>query len=124
MMTLMRDGGFPMWFIVACGLVAVGGAFRYAFQPDAARLGFVRYMASATLFATLAGLLLDVAAVCRALAGQGPIPPEVLAKDGQMPMFLLGGLTEAMSPGILGFLLLALVALVCGVGRSRQAVQA
>jgi hypothetical protein len=124
MMTLMRNGGFPMWFIVAFGLVALGGAFRYAFQPDAARLGFVKYMASATLFATLAGLFMDVAAVCRALAGQGPIPPEALAKEGQMATFLFGGITEAMSPGILGFLLLTLVALVCGVGRCRQVAQA
>jgi hypothetical protein len=124
MMTLMRDGGFPMWFIVACGLVALGGAFRYAFQPDAARLGFVKYMASATLFATLAGLFLDVAAVCRALAGQGPIPTEALAQDGHIATFLFRGLTEAMSPALVGFLLLALVALVCGVGRSRQAAPA
>ena len=120
MMTLMRDGGFPMWWIVAFGLVALGSAFRYAFQPDAARLGFVKYMAAATLCATLSGLFLDVAAVCRALAGQGRIPAEALAQDGQLPQLLFQGLTEAISPAILGFLLLSLVALVGAVGRSRQ----
>lgn len=124
MMTLMRNGGFPMWFIVAFGLVALGGAIRYAFRPDAARLGFVKHMATATLFSTLTGTLADMAAMFTFFAGRGGAPAMDLAKEPQWPVILMGGLAESTSPGIMGFTLLSLTALLCAVGQSREGRQA
>jgi hypothetical protein len=123
MMTLMRNGGFPMWFIVAFGLVALGGAVRYAFRPDDARLGFVKNMGAATLFSTLTGLFADIAALFTFFAGRGGAPAMDLAKETQWPVLLMNGLAEATSPGIMGFTLLSLTALMCAVGQSRQGRQ-
>jgi hypothetical protein len=124
MMTLMRNGGFPMWFIVAFGLVALGGAIRYAFRPDDARLGFVKYMAGATLFSTLTGFLADLAAVFAFFAGRRGEPALDVVKETQWPVQLMAGLAESTSPGIIGFTLLSLTALLCAVGQSRQGRQA
>ena len=34
MLTLLRDGGIPMWFILAFGLVSLVIAIRYAMRPE------------------------------------------------------------------------------------------
>src|SRR5579859_6089966 len=55
MLTLFRDGGFPMWFVLFFGFGGLATAFVYAVRPDAKREGFIRWMIAATIFATLSG---------------------------------------------------------------------
>jgi hypothetical protein len=56
MMTLMQEGGVPMWFILAFGLAALTSAVRYALRPEARVRGLMMGMSLATLFASLAAL--------------------------------------------------------------------
>jgi hypothetical protein len=117
MLTLFREGGFPMWFILAFGLVTLGAAARYAARPDGRRLGFIRAMALATLFSTLNGVAADLAAVghnvsARYNGGYGDLP---------VPAILLQGFAESMSPAIVGLTMLSLVALIVAVGATREA---
>jgi uncharacterized membrane protein len=42
MMTLFREGGFPMWFLLAFGLLLLVSGARFAMRPDRARLGRAR----------------------------------------------------------------------------------
>ncbi len=55
MLQLIRNGGFPMFFILAFGLIALGLAARFASKPVREQLALVRAMSSATLYATLTG---------------------------------------------------------------------
>src|SRR5207249_1717062 len=73
MLDLMRNGGFPMWIILLFGLLALGSAARYALRPDAQRVGFIKAMGRATLFATLAGTAADLGAVFIHLSGEAEV---------------------------------------------------
>src|SRR5262245_7409695 len=118
MMTLIREGGIPMWFILLFGLLALGGSVWYAMAPEPRRLGLVRGMSAATLFSTLSGTAAAVGATLHTLAG-GRIP-EYSFKTPDGPLFLMTGLAESMSAMIMGFSFLALVGLICAVGAVRQ----
>lgn len=120
MSKLLQEGGFPVWFVLLFGLISLAGAVAYAVKPDERRLGLVRGMSLATLFATLSSTAANLGQVFHALAGTDPRHPEfsLAMKDG--PLVLLLGLGESMSTSILGFALLALVSLFYAVGISRQ----
>jgi len=113
MMTLIRNGGFPMFFIMAFGLIALAAAGWYAFRPNPRSFGVIVWMGAATLFASLMGTVADFGAVAFAVSSmivQG-------AKD--WPAVVFEGFAESMSPGIMGFALLSMVALVTAVGKAR-----
>src|SRR5688500_14245085 len=108
MLTLIRWGGMPMWFILLFGLLCLGAAALHAFRPSARSLLFVVGMGLATLFSTLTGTCADLAKVFVNLPrhlGDGPL---------QWPI-LFQGLAESMSPGIIGFTLPWLSALLTAV---------
>jgi uncharacterized membrane protein len=110
--TLFREGGFPMFFVVGFGAIALGAAFWHALRPDARHEGFIKWMSAATLAAVLNGFCSDLATVARFVAEQD------MAAE-QRTRILLQGFAESMSPGILGFAFLALVALLTAIGRRR-----
>jgi hypothetical protein len=68
--------------------------------------------------ATLAGTVAALGATFSALAGDRFPELNILKPEG--PQILLKGLAESMSPGIMGFALLAMVALFYGVGSYRR----
>jgi len=119
MIQLFRNGGFPMFFIFAFGLVALGLAARFASRPVREQLALVRAMSSATLFATLTGTVADFGATFLHIAGR-----EEFRSDPQWHFLVLQGLGESMSPGIMGFTLLSLTSLLIAVGASRAPEQA
>src|SRR5438132_6193907 len=98
MMTLIREGGFSMWFILLFGAIALAAAGRFAVRPEARHVGFIHWMGGALLFATINGTWADLGAVFHYLANP-PQPIEV----GQSGRILLEGLGESMAPGIVGF---------------------
>jgi hypothetical protein len=119
MLTLIRDGGVPMWFILAFGLCALVSAIRYAMQPAATVQKLTRGMAMATLFATLAALASDLGKTLHTLAGQPTA--ELSLEQPHGALILLTGLAESMSPLIMGFALLALTAMFGAIGAFRDA---
>ena len=62
MWAFLRSGGLPMLFILVFGLIGLGAAFYFALRAERRTLGFVKSMAAATLFATLATSCADVGA--------------------------------------------------------------
>ena len=118
MMTLMHEGGVPMWFILAFGLAALAAGVLYAIRSEAKLRALMSGMSLATLFATLAALAADIGATMNALAGRRVAELSLEAPHG--PLILLTGLAESMSPLIMGFALLALTAMFGAVGRFRE----
>lgn len=134
MWAFLRSGGIPILFILAFGLIALGAAFYFAVRAEKRTLGFVRSMAAATLFSTLAASCADVGATLYAAekafdptksyeTRQGPATAEQ-TEAAALPRVIhivIEGLAESTSPGILGFSFLALTAMLAAVGRRRLA---
>lgn len=121
MITLMQEGGVGMWFILAFGLAALASAVRYALRPEAKLRGLMNGLALATLFASLAALAAALGATFNALAGRRAAELSLEAPHGALT--LLTGMSESMSPLIMGFALLALTAMFGSVGRFRESAQ-
>jgi hypothetical protein len=111
MMTLFREGGYSMFFVLGFGGAAFLWAAWYAARGKPARLAFVRGMMVATAFATLSGICSDLGTVFHRVAEE-----EDAVKAHHM---VLEGSGESMAPGIMGFSLLALTALLVAVGDLR-----
>jgi hypothetical protein len=114
MLLLIREGGFPMVFVIGFGLITLIAAIGFAVRPARRKLPFLRGMSMATLFAILSGICADLAAV-------GHNVPARLADDPKWYFSLILGFGESMAPGILGFTVLALAWMVSAVGERRLA---
>jgi hypothetical protein len=112
MLKLIHEGGFPMFFIMGFGFVALATAFVFAARPTAAHERFISWMALATLGAVLCGTCADLATVFHVVARK-PLDAD------ERTRILLVGLGESMAPGVLGFAILSLVALMLAVGKRR-----
>ena len=112
MWTLFRLGGWPMFFVVAFGVTALLTSFIYAIVPNERNEGFIKWMSRATLFSILTGTCADFAAVGNAVANGKFAPSDRL-------LIICEGFAESMSPGIMGFSFLALIALMSAVGKRR-----
>ncbi len=112
MLTLFRDGGYPMFFIVLVGFAGLAASAWYAFRPTPRRLGFIAWMGLSLMFAIFQGTCADAGAVLSHVARMDPVvnPAPILIE----------GLAESTSPGILGFAFLALIGLMTAVGRARD----
>ena len=118
MWTLIQNGGVvPMTFILLFGLLGLGSAFHFALRADRRALGFIRGMATATLYATLAATSADVGATLYHTSGV--YSEEDAARRVRAGHMIIEGLAESTSPGILGFSFLALTSMLTAVGRRR-----
>lgn len=117
MLTLINEGGFPMWFLLVFGSLSLLLGAGFARRPDPGRLRLVVAMSLATLCTTLT-------CVCAALAMVGHHLPEYLVRHPKetAAFVLLQGVAEALSPAILGFTMLTLVALFVALGCYRRAI--
>jgi hypothetical protein len=111
LVTLFRDGGWSMFEIVAFGLVALATAAYYAARPDARHEGFLKWMSRATFWSVVVGMCSDFATTF-SYACQ-------VVDSNERSKIVLEGSAESLSPGIIGFAFLALVALLTAVGRRR-----
>lgn len=121
MWALIRNGGIPpMLFILVTGLVGLAAAFHFAIRARRETLGFVRWMAAATLFGTLAASCADVGATLYAAeSGFRKGEEDEAAGLPHATHLLVEGLAESTSPGILGFSFLGLTSMLVAVGRRR-----
>ena len=114
MVALMRNGGIPMWFVLAFGLAALGAAVQYAIRGAPRSLAFARWMMLATGLSVVDGTAADLGATFAYVSAHASEPGWHAA--------LFEGLAESTSPAILGFALLALAAMFVAVGRRRAAL--
>lgn len=115
MAALVREGGFPVFPLLAFGLFAMVFAVRYAMAPTVRMLKTTLALCAATALTSINGIFAAVAAV-------GHHAPEYLQRhpESSLAEVVLLGLGEAMSPGILGFTVLSLIALILALGVYRQ----
>src|SRR5579863_9732613 len=116
MIKLFTDGGWSMWFILLFGFVALATAAWFSMRPSRAHLGFIGWMGGATLFTVVGGLCSDMGTTLFAAAK--------FEDANERGRIVCQGFAESMSPGIMGFALLSLVALLVAVGRRRMDARA
>jgi hypothetical protein len=116
MLQLFLDGGVPMLFVLVLGLAALIAAARFMRAPDARRSGTVSALTLAAAAAAVTGLATDLAVVGHHVAQSDQFTePLMLAR------VCLQGLSESLSPIILGATLLCVTWLVMAVGYRRLA---
>ena len=115
MITLFQEGGFPMWFLLVFGLGTLVLAVRFATAPTKWAFRTTAGLGAATLFTAVTGTCADLAAV-------GHHAPDFLKKHPELTMteVVLQGFAESMSPGILGFTMLSLAAMIVTFGFYRE----
>jgi hypothetical protein len=118
MLTLFREGGFPMWFLLAFGGLSLIAGARFAMHPNSARLRLTLALCGATLFTMLTAVSADLATV-------GHQAPDYLARHPQLTLasVLLQGMAESLSPAILGSTVLTLAALFIALGYYRETLE-
>ena len=103
-----------MWIVLGLGVAALMIAFGLIASPDARRLGTVRALTWATLFAILSGVLANLIAVFHHIARDDEA---VRAPNA----WLFQGLGESLAPAVLGFTVLSITWLVVAVAVRRDA---
>ena len=116
MLDFMAAGGFPMWAILVFGVMDLALALLFAWRPERQKVPAIMALGLAVLFSVGSGVMADLAAV----GSKVPNRPE-WANSPKVHLIILEGIGESMAPGILGFTLLSLVALVCAVGLRKMA---
>jgi hypothetical protein len=106
-------GGFPMVFVAVFGLVAIASSVRFALAPAPGGARAIVAYAAAVVFVSLAGTAFDLVAVARYVAREEPV-------GDQLTTILVVGGSEALSPVILGFSLVAVAMLATAVGLRRR----
>jgi len=115
MATLIREGGFPVFFLLAFGLFAMLFAVRFAMAPSQRAFRTCLALCAATLLTSLNGMLAAFSAVGHQVPDYVKHHPETTLTEA-----VLLGFAESMSPGILGFTVLSLISLVLALGVYRQ----
>lgn len=115
MLTLVVEGGYPMWFLLIFGLGGLIRAIRYAIRPSRLGLSSVAGLSVTTLMSIFTGVAADLAAV-------GHKAPDYVKShpNSTLAEVTLTGFGESMSPAILGFSLLTITALVVTFGLRRS----
>jgi hypothetical protein len=115
MANLVREGGFPVIFLLAFGLLAMAFAVRFATAPSVRVFRTTLVLCAATALTSINGMFAAFAAVGH------QAPDYVKAHPGStLAEVVLLGFGESMSPGILGFTVLSLIALILALGVWRQ----
>jgi hypothetical protein len=115
MANLILEGGFPVFFLLAFGLCAMAFAVRFATAPSQRVFRTTLALCAATLLTSFNGIFAAFSAV-------GHQAPEYLKHhpESSLSEVILLGIGESMSPGILGFTILSLIALILALGVYRQ----
>jgi len=113
MWMLFKEGGFPMWVVLAFGLTALATAFVFAVRPNERNVRFIQWMNRATLYAAIGGVLIDFSTVAHFVSEK-----EDLVGDMRVRI-VLEGFGESMAPGVMGLTFGSLVAMLLAVGARR-----
>ena len=116
MLEFIRSGGFPILVVIGFGLATMVTAAMHAYRPTIRRADIVRALSAATVFSTLAAVAACVGAVMHHVPGN----PQ-WAKSPDLPLIVMTGLGESMSPAIMGFSMLALAWMLCAIASRREA---
>lgn len=111
-------GGFSMWVILVVGALGLVAAAGFARRPVPDKLPRVQCLSRAVAWSSLAGVATDFAAVGTKIPGN----PE-WAHSPDLPLLILQGFGESMSPLIFGGALCSAIALLLAAGHGRMRAQ-
>ena len=111
MLYYLRAGGFSMWIVLAFGIAVLASSFALLRDPDPRRLSTVRAHTWGTAVATLGGVASNVIAVFH----------YIVRHDD--PDALYQGLAEALTPAVLGGMMLSVAWLFVAVAVRRTATR-
>ncbi len=115
MMQLFLEGGFPMWFLLLFGAGALVSAGMFARRPERERLPLLFSLVATLVFVAIMGVFTNLASAGHHIADHF----EDCKAD--LTRILLQTFAEAIAPGVLGFGLVSLVAMITVVGFYREA---
>ena len=115
MIEFMRAGGVAMWFILAIGGTGLGLAISFAVRPGERKLGVLRPLSVACVFAVLSGIFSGLGAVAHHVVNN-----DAWAHSPDFHLIVLTGFGESMAPAVLGFSMLAVIWILAAVGLRRQ----
>lgn len=107
-------GGWSMWFLTIFGALCVMAAAGFAWRPDPSQLPRIACLSRAVGWSTLVGVSTDLAAVGFTI----PSKPE-WAHSPDLPLLVLQGFAESMSPATYGGAILSVTALLLAAGHGR-----
>ncbi|MBI5509912.1 MAG: hypothetical protein HY903_14245 [Deltaproteobacteria bacterium] len=114
MLEFLAAGGFTMIPVLGFGLLTLALAGVFAARPSERRYGTVRALSAATLFATGSATAACFAAV------MSKVPrTDAWAHSPDMPLLVMTGIGEALTPAIMGLALLTLTWLAVALGWRR-----
>jgi hypothetical protein len=113
MVDFMLAGGWMMFVVLATAIPMLVTAAKFARDATPHRLSLIRALTTATVFASIAGVVTDLASVARHVVA---IPE--LHKD--LVDNLLWGFNESMAPATLGFPLIVLAWILVAFGVRRM----
>ncbi len=102
-----------MFVIIAVAIPMLFSAAKFARNATPHGLSLVRALTSATIFASIAGVVTDLASVARNVADD----PEAMKAPLQT---LLWGFNESMAPAVLGFPLVTIAWILIAFGVRRM----
>jgi hypothetical protein len=113
-MWFLLAGGFPMIVLLVVGAMALVGAARFAMTPHPGKLPYLGALALAVAATSFAGVCADLVTV----SVKVPANPEIASAEN-LPLILLVGFGESLTPAILGAAIVAVIALLVAVGLRR-----
>lgn len=113
MVEFFLAGGWMMFVIIAVAIPLLVTAAKFAGSASPQGLSLVRALTTAIVFASIAGVVVDLAKVARMVV---TIPE--LRKD--LVDNLLMGFNEAMAPAVLGFTVITLAWILVAFGVRRM----
>lgn len=117
MLEFFRAGGFVMFFVLAFGVLTLGVAARYAFEPREHHTAMIRALSASTVFSVLCGTAANLATVFATVSQN-----DEWRHSPDMPFIVMMGIAESLTPAMLGFSLLSLAWLVTAAGVRRSTV--
>lgn len=115
MLNFIRAGGVGMILVLLLSVPCLLAAGAFVRAPDPRRLQMVRALSTALVFSVLTAVCSNLAAVMSKV----PEHPE-WSKSPDMPLIVMTGLAEALTPTLVGFAVLTVTWLLMAVGYRRS----
>lgn len=115
MMEFLRAGGFAIWYVLALSLPLLALGAGFAYRPSPKRLACVRGLTWALVFGILSAVSTNLMAVFSKVSHR-----QEWAHSPDMPLIVMSGLSESITPAVLGFTFLSLSWLFVAFGMRRD----
>lgn len=115
MVEFIRAGGFGIWIVLLFGIILLGSSARFVWKPNDGHVGFLRGMSTATVFSMGTAVSSNIAMVMWSVPKN-----DEWGKSPEMPLIVMTGIAESLTPAILGFAFLTLAWFMVAVGHRRM----